>query len=210
MRGRHFSISFWPQFFRNTGLGLFNDFSAWIQNCRHQENRLRDEQKKIVVSSRRLALSRCGIHILPILVSIVIIAINFKQVLIGIDFRSRIPYETMNIALLQTTAKLQELLIVASLATVVFQLTRDELLYGEGLPLGLVCGGIDFTKLSFFWSRELFGSLRFLLGGGWRSLFKGPRWYRKRQLAVFLLLAGVLALLAGPSCAVLLVPQVQN
>ena len=91
-----------------------------------------------------------------------------------------------------------------------FQLTRDELLYGEGLPLGLVCAGIDFIKLSFFWSRELFGSLRFLLGGGWRSLFKGPRCYRKRQLAVFLLLAGVLALLAGPSCAVLLVPQVQN
>ena len=190
--------SFWQQFFRNTGLGVLNDFNVWLQGRRH-----RSEQKKIVIStSRWTALSRCGVHILPVLVSIAIIVINIRQVYIGIDFKSLVSSETVNIAFLQTTAKLQELLIIASLTTIIFQLLRDELLYGDGIPLGLLGAGIDFTKLSFFWSPEILGSVR--------SLFKGRRKYRKIQLGLFLILAGALALLAGPSCAVLLVPQIQD
>ena len=149
-----------------------------------------------------LALGRSSVHLLPILVSITIITINLKGVFIGIDFDSRIQYESINLALLQTAAKFQELLIVSSLATTVFQLTRDELLYSDGLPLGLLSAGIDFTRLSFFWSSQLLGSLR--------SLFIGPGKYRKIQLAIFLFLAGILAVLAGPACAVLLVPQPED
>ena len=80
-----------------------------------------------------------------------------------------------------------------------FQLIRDELLHGDGVPIGLVGAGINFTKLSYFWSPEMTGSLR--------SLFRGNRKYRKVQLGLFLLLAGLLALFAGPSCAVLLLPR---
>ena len=90
-------------------------------------------------------------------------------------------------------------MIIASLATIVFQLLRDELLYGDGIPIGLVGAGINFTRLSYFWSPELLGSLK--------SLFKGPRKHRKVQLGLFLVLAGVLALFAGPACAVLLLPR---
>ena len=162
----------------------------------------REEKKVILSTSRWTALSRCGVHILPILVSAAIISLNVKEVFIGIDFHSVIASETINIAFLQTAAKLQELLMVASLATIVFQLIRDELLYGDGVPLGLLGAGIDFSRLSFFWSREIMGSLR--------SLFKGRRKYRKVQLVAFLVLAGAIALFAGPSCAVLLVPQNQD
>ena len=139
---------------------------------------------------------------MPVLISIAIIALNLKKYFIGIDFRGAIYNDNADIALLQIAAKVQELLIVASLATILFHLTRDELLYGEGLPLGMVGAGIDFSKLSYYWSRELIGSLR--------GLFKGPRKYRKTQLVIFLLLAGLLSLLAGPSCAVLTVPQTQD
>ena len=195
--------SFWQQFFRNIGLGVINDFTLWLRGCRHRDRKRQREHKKVVVSSSRwLAFSRCGVHILPILVSTAIIAINLQQVFIGIDFNSFIQSETINIAFLQTAAKVQELLIVASLATIIFQLTRDELLYGDGIPLGLLSAGVDFTRWSFFWSPQMLGSLR--------SLFKGPRKYRKIQLGIFILLAGALALLAGPSCAVLLVPQTQE
>ncbi len=190
--------SFQQQFFRNTGLGVLNDLNTWLRGRRH-----RSEQKKIVIStSRWTALSRCGVHVLPVLVSIAIIIINIRQVYIGIDFQSLVTSETINIAFLQTAAKLQELLIVASLTTIVFQLLRDELLYGDGIPLGLIGAGIDFTKLSYFWSPEILGSVT--------SLFRGRRKYRKIQLGLFLILAGALALLAGPSCAVLLVPQNQD
>lgn len=132
------------------------------------------------------------------MVSIAIIATNFRGVFIGIDFNSRVKAETINIALLQTAAKLQELLVVASLATIVFQLTRDGLLFGDGIPLGLLAAGVDFTRLSFFWSPQTLGSLR--------SLFRGPRKYRRILLAMFLPMAGALALFAGPSYTVLLVP----
>ena len=189
---------FRQQFFRNTGLGVLNDFNTWLGGRRH-----RSEQKKIVInSSRWTALGRCGVHVLPVLISIGIVIINIRQVYIGIDFQSLVTSETINIAFLQTAAKLQELLIVASLATIVFQLLRDELLHGDGIPLGLVGAGMDFTKLSFFWSPEILGSVT--------SLFKGRRRYRKIQLGLFLILSGALALLAGPSCAVLLVPQNQD
>ena len=194
----HAAVAFWLQISRNVGLGALNDFRSWFWGRTH-----RSEQKKIAIStSRWTALSRCGVHILPTVVSILIITVNLQQVYIGIDFKSLIRSETINIALLQTTAKLQELLIVASLASIVFQLLRDELLYGDGIPLGLVGAGFDFTKLSFFWSPEMLGSVR--------SLFRGSRKYRKMQLVLFLILAGALALLVGPSCAVLLVPQNQD
>ena len=191
------------QFIRN-GLGPINHFTAWLRGfrLRRRSRKHRGEHKKVVVSSSRwLAWGRCGVHILPTMVSVAIMAINFKGVFIGIDFKSQVKGETMNNALLQTAAKLQELLIVASLATIVFQLTRDELLFGDGVPFGLLAAGVDFTKLSF-WSPKTLGSLR--------SLFSGPRKYRRILLAMFLPLASVIANFAGPSCAVLLVPQTQD
>lgn len=192
------STSFWQQFLRNTGLGVLNDIYFRLHGRRH-----RNEQKKVVINtSPWTALSRCGVHVLPVLVSVSIIAINVRQTYIGVDFISLIDSETLNIALLQTAAKLQELLIIASLATIVYQLLRDELLYGDGIPLGLIGAGIDFTKLSFFWSPEVLGSVR--------TLFKGNRVYRKIQLGLFLVLAGAIALLAGPASAVLLVPRKQD
>lgn len=60
-------------------------------------------------------------------------------------FRRLISSETVNIALLQTAAKVQELLIVASLAT---ELLRYEFIHGDGLPLGLLAASFDFAKLS--------------------------------------------------------------
>ena len=203
MRNGEYTTTFRHQVFRNVGLGVLNDPIDWLWGCRYRKRQHRSEQKKVVVSStRRLAVSRCGVHVLPILTSIAIISVNLKQDFIGIDFRGVIQSETVNIAFLQTAAKVQELLIVASLATIVFQLTRDELLYGEGIPLGIVGAGVDFSRLSFFWSREFIGSLR--------GLSRGPRKYRKAQLVIFLFLAGALSLVAGPSCAVLLVPQTQD
>ena len=190
--------SFWQQFLHNVGPGAVNDLNTWLKGPEH-----RREQKKIAIStSRWTALSRCSVHILPTLVSTVIIAVNFRQVYIGIDFRKGASSETVNIALLLTAAKLQELLIIASLVTVVFQRLRDELIYSNGVSLGLVGGGLDFIKLSFFWSSEIFGSFK--------GLFRGYEIHRKVQLLLFLILAGTLAFLAGPSCAVLLVPQTQD
>lgn len=177
---------------------------TWFRGCGYQGRQHRAEQKKVVVSSSRwLAVSRCGVHVLSILVSTVIIALNLNKDFIGIDFQGLIHSETLNnSAFLQIVAKVQELLIVVSLSTILFHLIRDELLYGEGISLGMLGTDLDFSKLSYFWSRELIGSLQ--------GFFKGLRKYRKAQLITFLLLAGALSSLAGSSCAVLIVPQIQD
>ncbi|KAL8689114.1 MAG: hypothetical protein Q9218_005140 [Villophora microphyllina] len=191
--------NFWEQFLRSIGLAVATDAFNHVLPGR----RGYDEQKKVVVDkSRKLALGRCSVHLLPVTVSILIIVVNFEQVFIGIDFRSVITSETINLALLQTAAKLQELLIVASLATVIFQLLRHELIHGDGLPLGLLAAGFDFTKLSYFWSPEWLGSMR--------NTRANPRRLRKLALILFLVTVGALAALAGPSCAVLLIPQSQD
>ncbi|KAL9598848.1 MAG: hypothetical protein Q9179_003773 [Wetmoreana sp. 5 TL-2023] len=164
---------------------------------------IRNEEKKIAIAnSQRLALGRCSIHILPISISALILILNLKQVFIGIDFSSLIHSQTINLALLQTAAKLQELLIVASLATETFQLLRHELIHGDGLPLGLLAAGFDFTKLSYFWSPEFAGTLR--------SIYSRPRKLKRSALVLFLVTVGTLAALAGPSCAVLLIPQARD
>ncbi|KAI4196667.1 MAG: hypothetical protein LQ350_006420 [Teloschistes chrysophthalmus] len=190
---------FWEQFLRSIGLAVANDVFHHVLPGKQSH----EEHKKIVIDrSRRLAIGRCSVHLLPVTVSILIIVVNFKQVFIGIDFRSVIHSETINLALLQTAAKLQELLIVASLATVTFQLLRHDLIFGDGLPLGLLAAGFEFTKLSYFWSPEWLGSLRGTAGN--------PMRLRNLALILFLVTVGALAALAGPSCAVLLIPQSQD
>ncbi|KAI4273061.1 MAG: hypothetical protein L6R35_006432 [Caloplaca aegaea] len=149
-----------------------------------------------------IALGRCSVHVLPVAVSSTILWVTFKQVFIGIDFRSAIGSETINVALLQTAAKVQELLIIASLAAVAFQLLRYELIHGNGLPLGLLAAGFDFTKLSWLWSAELHGSLR--------TSGKRPGKLRRAAILLYLIMAAALVVLAGPSCAVLLIPQSQD
>ena len=93
---------FWHQLFRNTGLGAVNDLNDWIKGRRHGV-----EQKKVVIStSRWTAASRCGVHVLPVIVSVAIIVVNIHQVYIGIDFDSSVKSETINTALLQGRSNL--------------------------------------------------------------------------------------------------------
>ena len=66
--------------------------------------------------------------------------INIKGCWIGAQMAGMHDRCSISIALLQLVAKMQELLIVASLATALFDILRFELLYGCGLPLGLSLG----------------------------------------------------------------------
>ncbi|KAI4180028.1 MAG: hypothetical protein L6R41_007495 [Letrouitia leprolyta] len=189
--------SFWEYFLRSAGLAIINEF-LWIG----RRKRSQEEAKVVVEKSLKVALGRCSIHILPIIVSTIILWINFKQTFIGIDFRSLIRSETINIALLQTAAKVQELLIVASLTAVAFQLIRYELLFGDGLSLGTVAAGFDFVKLSYFWSPEFLGSLK--------GLDTHRAGVRRATILLFFIVIGGIAAFVGPSCAVLLIPQAQD
>ncbi|KAL4733966.1 hypothetical protein BDV11DRAFT_209790 [Aspergillus similis] len=124
-----------------------------------------------------------------------------KGAYLGADLMSPLKSETINLMLFQLAAKAHEITIVASLGVIVLQYVRHELLFGEGLPLGLLGSGLAFNHFEYFFSKEFRGSLRYVAAG---------RKARKIALIALILVAGVVATLAGPASATLLVPKSQD
>jgi hypothetical protein len=87
---------------------------------------------------------------------------------------------------------------VASLSTIVLENIRREALGKEGLPLGLLWSAFAFKDLSFFWSPSLWYGSRAI----------ASKW-RKCRLFVVLLVSGLIATVAGPSSALLMIPPVR-
>lgn len=161
------------------------------------------EKPKVVLSRSKLDLAkRCTIHVIPIVTTILILVLNIRGVYIGADFTGPIKSETLNLLLLQIAAKIHELMIVGSLAVIVLHAVRYELLFGDGLPLGLIGSGISFSQLEFFFRKEFYGSTIY-----W---FNHKHTARKICFIVLLIACGLITTLAGPSSATLLVPKTQS
>src|SRR2546423_10647219 len=101
----------------------------------------KEPPKVVIRRSRALALCRCAVHILPVCVSITIITLNLYRYYTGRTLTGSILNVSVNIALLQIAAKVQEMLIVGSVTTMVIDVIRTELISGEGVALGAVSGG---------------------------------------------------------------------
>jgi hypothetical protein len=127
-----------------------------------------ESKKKVIETSFWIALRRCAVHFVPVALSLVIITLNVKGYYIGACFASSIHSETINLLLLQVAAKAQELLVVASLATIIFHLAR-QLLFGNGLPLGLIGSGLLFSDAGYFFSKKFLCSLKYKAENGWRK-----------------------------------------
>ncbi|KAI4216266.1 MAG: hypothetical protein LQ351_001276 [Letrouitia transgressa] len=178
-------------FLRSIGLELLN---VVVRGKIHTH--ATELKKPVIQTSKWLALARCGVHIIPLLFSIILVTLNVKGFFIGHHLQGVILADDINLALLQVAAKVQELLIVASTSTIVFDIIRSELLHGNGVPLGLIGSGFSFGNLSWFWSADFWCSIRYK-----------TQWWRKTFLLVTLSFAGLLAVTAGPATAVLAVPR---
>ena len=153
--------------------------------------------KPVFQTSRRTALLRAGVHVLPILASTAMITINLQNIYVGRTLTGEIKDAAVNIAMLQVTAKIQELLLVASLTSIVVYRLRRELVT-DGVPLGAIGGAFLFSSMSYFWSPEFWGSFN----------AKSSIWTKIRIYGL-LVLCGLLAAIVGPASAVLLVPRQQ-
>ncbi|KAI6752362.1 hypothetical protein HG530_013731 [Fusarium avenaceum] len=168
--------SSWPiqrfrSLLRNLGFGI-------ITFLRGDE----DEPPKVLIdSSFRLAMARCAIHIVPAFLSITLITLNCIGFFIG--------------------TKVQELLIVGSVGSVIFHVLRSELVFGDGMPLGLLVSGFSFSQVSYFWSAEFIGGLCCS-----DNMSFIQRW-KRRGFVLLVLVGGGLALLAGPAAALLMIPR---
>ena len=103
----------------------------------------------------------------------------------------------INTALLQLAAKIQELLIIASLTALVTHYLRKEMLSGQGVPLGMIGGGFLFSSLRYFWSPDFWGSLK-------------AQACARYRLSSLLTVSGLLAATVGPSAAILLIPRIRD
>ena len=176
-------------FIRAIGFELLNTlFRRWTAS---------EPPKPVLRRSRWIALSRCAIHILPCLVFLFLIPLNYSAMYLGPGFSYR-KSDEIYLVLFQIAAKILEIVCVASLTTVVLHVLRHELLR-DGVPLGFVGSGMFFSQANWFWSPEMFvGALHCV-----------KSWKRLRLLMV-IIMAGVLALLIAPSSAVLLQPRIQT
>jgi hypothetical protein len=186
-RKPHTPIRRW-HILRATGLEILN---ILLHKVRPQYGSESEEKKVVVDVSFWIALERCGVHLLPIGASIAMMYLNFAGYYIGSELAGLPGYTSIDMALLQLASKFQELLIIASLATVIFHRVRYELLWGKGLPLGLLGSGFSFAQASFFWSPDFVGAMK---SGNWK-------------LHILLIASGIIAATVGPSSAVLMIPR---
>ena len=111
-------------------------------------------------------------------------------------------------AALQFAAKLHELLMLASIGAATFAYIRKEMAIGEGVTLGTVFAGQQFSSINNLWSMEF-----------WSAVFdarkpplgcKKQRWYKitpKWRMVWLITLATILGVSVGPSGAVLMRPR---
>jgi hypothetical protein len=84
--------------------------------------------------------------------------------------------------------------MVASLATVLVDRLRHDMIKSSGVPYGLAGAISLFSQSSYFWSTTFLVSL-------------SKRTWLNKELLVLILVSGFLAATAGPAVAVLLIPR---
>ena len=148
------------------------------------------EQTKVAIrKSRRVALLRALIHLIPFAVALWEISINWNTYYLGSAPLSQAVY--------QFGAKFHEITAQASIATIVFSYVRYEMSLGQGLPFGALFSGLQISQLSYLYSMEFWGSM----------CSKHLPLRRRIGLAVVMTCAFVVAAAIGPSSAILLIPR---
>ena len=171
-------------FLRSIGLGiLVTTFQGFFTN-----NFLEPEQVAIR-QNRVTALLRALIHALPLGLAIFEIVINWKGLYVGAIFDKQ--------NYLQFVAKAHEILIQASIATIMLSYTRYQISSSNGIPFGAVLGAFQFLQVSYLWSVEFWSAI---ISNDFR-----PR--KKSGFAVLILICITVAATAGPSSANLLIAR---
>ncbi|KAJ8131807.1 hypothetical protein O1611_g1812 [Lasiodiplodia mahajangana] len=109
--------------------------------------------------------------------------------------------DSLKFAALQVAAKIQvcHRSPENTVGAMVLYAIREDLLFGVGVPLGLVGADQALTQLSFFWSLEFWGGVL-----SYRRVGKN---YLRYPLLALVCFGGLLASTAGPAAAILIIPR---
>ena len=173
---------------RALGLGIL---TCWLRSLFSKTRYQRIEPPKVAIRKHRpSALLGALVHLIPVAGAIALISINIHEYYITREsVRSLVVYQLL--------AKIHEISIQASVAAIVFSYIRHEMVLGQGIPFGSLFCGLQISQVSYLWSMEFWGSVR----------SKHLNLRRRCGLIAITVGAIVLATVAGPSSAVLLVPH---
>lgn len=149
---------------------------------------LNEIPKKAFNRDRTMAMLRVMIHILPFIVAMGELVINWQGYYIGANING--------LSYLQFAAKLHEMAMQSSLAVIVFAYLRHVLFNGDALPIGAMLSGLQLTQPSYLWSMEL-----------WGISFSNIPLRRKLSVMSMIIIAVLLASTVGPSSAILMIPN---
>ena len=136
----------------------------------------------------------------PVTAALALVVLNMAQYYVGGELAGPVGQDDQKLNALQFGAKLHELLMLASLAAIVFTYIRRELVFGEGVPYGALCAGLELDNFSFLYSPEL-----------WSAAW--AQWQRRRKrwmLLTLLICTTLLGVTLGPSTANLMRPRLDN
>ena len=187
------SRSRWTRF-QNAVASVFRSFGLGLLVVLHQTlvrpwgRRFEESPKVAIRRNRTIALLRALVHIAPIGIALTEITLNWQGHYLGGNF--------LNISYYQFAAKGHELTIQASLGLIVFTYVRHHLVLENGLPFGALFSGFNVTQLGYLWSVEFWSAVTA------RSLTV----WKRIGLMTIVVFTILLAAVAGPSSAILLIP----
>lgn len=157
--------------------------------------------KQAVQKGRFLAISSIvAAHLLPVSAACLLISLNVHNYYIGGELAGPIGHDDVKLSGLQFAAKLHELTMQGSLSVIVVGLVRQELVAGEGIPFGAIFGSLQFSNISYLYSKEFMGTLR----------ARFMKRVIKIRLILLLVIGTFLALTVGPSSAIAMRPRLDN
>lgn len=150
--------------------------------------------------SKRLAIVRCAVHILPMVAALTLLVLNGMDYYIGSELTGRSGEDDQKLNALVFAAKILELLMLASVGDLLVHYIRKQMVVGGGLPFGAIFSGIQFKDISYLWSPELWGTI----SAKWED--KKRKW----RILSLILVCFVLGVTLGPSTSVLIRPRLEE
>ena len=136
------------------------------------------------------------LHAVPVAAALVVVILNLRGYYIGSELQGGSGEDSIKLLALQFTAKLHELLMVASMTYIVFDRLRQHMVSDDGIPLGGIAAAFQVGAVSNLWSPDFIALFRTRYG----------RMSRQVLYVTLIFVVTVLGVIVGPSSATALQP----
>lgn len=165
---------------------------------RNSKPKTTTEPAKVALNKkRRYIILSFLIHFLPITATVALVCLNIRSVY-WTDIQAEETRLSNILSALQFAAKLHELWITFSIASMVSQILVMLLTRSKGLPFGLIGAGVQAGSFALFVQRSFWSSLSRNLNG---------RKLQVRAFGLFLAISTIVMVLSGPSSAISIRPS---